>query len=373
MMSFSTRSKGLLFGLTLLALALPPGSALAQTQPGFRTEVITREIPVPWGMVWLPDGDMLVTNRRGELYRVSNGQLSAPLAGVPEVHANGQGGLLDIALHPDYASNGWLYITYSSPEGGGGSHTALMRAKLEGNALVEQEVLYKGEGNTSSRAHYGSRIAFDNNGFLYFSIGERGAHFDNAQQLDRDGGKIYRLHDDGRIPADNPFVNTPGAKPAVFSHGHRNPQGLTIHPTTGELWEHEHGPMGGDEINIIRSGLNYGWPLIGYGIDYNGQPLAEATSREGFEQPVFYWDPSIAPSGMAFITSDNYGAELKGHLLVGSLKFNYIVHLVLEGNNVVASENVFAGIGRVRNIKQGPDGYIYVATEGNGILRIVPE
>src|SRR5690606_14984812 len=199
------------------------------------------------------------------------------------------------------------------------------------------------------------------------------AHFENAQQLDRDGGKIYRLHDDGSVQADNPFVNTPGAIAAVWSHGHRNPQGLVLHPQTGELWEHEHGPMGGDEINIIRAGRNYGWPLVGYGIDYNGQPLAEATQRDGMEQPVHYWDPSIAPSGMEFITSDNYGDELVGHLLVGSLKFNYMVHLVLEGNNIVAFENVFPGIGRVRNIKQGPDGYIYVATEGNGILRIVPE
>lgn len=358
----------------LLTIALPFTAAIAQNQPGFRTEKVVEGIDVPWGMTWLPDGDMLVTNRGGQLYRVHEGTLSAPLGGVPAVHVNGQGGLLDIALHPDYANNGWIYISYSSREGGGsGSHTAIMRAKLQGDSLVEQQVLYKGEGNTESGAHYGSRIVFDNAGYLFFSIGERGAHFDNAQQLDRDGGKIYRLHDDGRIPADNPFVNTPGAKTAVYSHGHRNPQGLTLHPTTGQVWEHEHGPMGGDEINIIQPGKNYGWPLIGYGIDYNGQPLAVATSREGIEQPIFYWDPSIAPSGMAFITSDNYGPDLKGHLLVGSLKFRYMVHLVLDGNNVVASENVFPGIGRVRNIKQGPDGYIYVATEGDGIIRILPE
>ncbi len=358
----------------LFAVAIPFTTAIAQNQPGFRTEKVVEGIDVPWGMTWLPDGDMLVTNRGGQLYRVHEGTLSAPLGGVPEVHVNGQGGLLDIALHPDYANNSWIYMTYSSREGGGsGSHTAIMRAKLQGDSLVEQQVLYKGEGNTELGAHYGSRIVFDNEGYLYFSIGERGAHFDNAQQLDRDGGKIYRLHDDGRIPADNPFVNTPGAKTAVYSHGHRNPQGLTLHPTTGQVWEHEHGPMGGDEINIIQPGKNYGWPIIGYGIDYNGQPLAVATSREGIEQPIFYWDPSIAPSGMAFITSDIYGPTLKGHLLVGSLKFRYMVHLVLDGNNVVASENVFPGIGRVRNIKQGPDGYIYVATEGDGIIRILPE
>lgn len=366
--------KTLTYLLLALSLALLPCSFVnAQTQPGFRTETVVTDIPVPWGMAWLPDGDMLVTNRGGELYRVHNGQKTA-LSGVPQVHVNGQGGLLDIVTHPDYANNGWLYITYSSLEGSGeGSHTAIMRAKLQGNSLVNQEVLYKGEENSTRGQHYGSRIAFDREGYLYFSIGERGAHFENAQQLDRDGGKIYRLFDDGRIPPDNPFVNTPGAKPAVYSHGHRNPQGLAMHPVTGQIWEHEHGPMGGDEINIILPGRNYGWPIIGYGVNYNGQPLAVATSRDGMEQPVFYWDPSIAPSGMAFITSDNYGPELKYHLLVGSLKFNYMVHLVLDGNTVVAHENVFPGIGRVRNIKQGPDGYIYVATEGNGILRILPE
>lgn len=358
----------------LLAVSLAAPAANAQNQPGFRLEKVAEGIAIPWGMTWLPNGDMLVTNRGGELYRVRDGQVSAPLDGVPEVHVNGQGGLLDIVAHPNYVSNGWLYITYSSPEGdGAGSHTALMRAKLQGDSLVEQEVLYKGEENSGRGQHYGSRIAFDSEGYLYFSIGDRGAHFENVQQLERDGGKIYRLHDDGRIPADNPFVNTPGAKTAVYSYGHRNPQGLTVHPTTGRIWEHEHGPMGGDEINLIQPGRNYGWPIIGYGIDYNGQPLAEATSREGIEQPVFYWDPSIAPSGMAFITSDNYGPDLKGHLLVGSLKFRYMVHLILDGDRVTASENVFQGIGRVRNIKQGPDGYIYVATEGNGILRILPE
>lgn len=358
----------------LLAGSIFATAVFAQSQPGFRTETVAEGIDVPWGMTWLPNGDMLVTNRGGQLYRVRDRQVSAPLGGVPEVHVNGQGGLLDIVAHPNYVDNGWLYITYSSPEGGGqGSHTAIMRAKLQGDSLVEQQVLYKGEENSGRGQHYGSRIAFDSAGYLYFSIGDRGAHFENVQQLDRDGGKIYRLHDDGRIPADNPFINTPGAKAAVYSYGHRNPQGLTVHPTTGQIWEHEHGPMGGDEINLIQPGRNYGWPIIGYGIDYNGQPLAEATSREGIEQPLFHWDPSIAPSGMAFITSDNYGADLKGHLLVGSLKFRYMVHLVLDGNRVTATENVFQGIGRVRNIKQGPDGYIYVATEGNGIIRILPE
>lgn len=358
----------------VLAVSLSATVAIAQTQPGFRTETVAEGIDVPWGMAWLPNGDMLVTNRGGQLYRVRDGEVSEPLGGLPVAHINGQGGLLDIVTHPNHVQNGWIYITYSSPEGDGdGSNTAIMRARLQGDTLVDQQVLYKGEENSSRGQHYGSRIAFDRDGYLYFSIGDRGAHFENVQQLDRDGGKIYRLHDDGRVPADNPFVNSHGAKAAIYSYGHRNPQGLTVHPTTGQIWEHEHGPMGGDEINLIQAGRNYGWPIIGYGLDYNGQPLAEATSREGVEQPLYYWDPSIAPSGMAFITSDNYGADLKGHLLVGSLKFRNMVHLVLDGNRVTATENVFQGIGRVRNIKQGPDGYIYVATEGDGIIRILPE
>jgi glucose/arabinose dehydrogenase len=246
-----------------------------------------------------------------------------------------------------------------------------MRAKLDGNGLTQQEVLYKGEENSTRRQHYGSRIAFDDENYLYFSIGDRGAHFENVQDLSRDGGKIYRLHDDGRVPQDNPFVGQDDAKEAIFSYGHRNPQGLAMNPGTGEIWEHEHGPQGGDEVNIIAAGNNYGWPKIGYGVNYGGAPLAEATSAPGVEQPIHYWDPSIAPSGMAFVTSDKY-PDWQGDLLVGSLKFAYLVLLDLDGNTVTDTRNIFEGIGRVRNVKQGPDGFIYVATEGNGIVRIVP-
>jgi glucose/arabinose dehydrogenase len=361
-----------IFRVSLLALAVA-SAANAQEQSGFTLEKVVNGIAVPWGMTWLPDGDMLVTNRAGEMYRVSDGVAGMPLQGLPAIHANGQGGLLDIQLHPDYANNGWIYFSYSSPEGrGDGSHTAIMRAKLQGTSLVEQEVIYKGEGNTNRRQHYGSRIEFDDAGYLYFSIGDRGAHFENVQDLSRDGGKIYRLHDDGRVPADNPFVGNADAKPAIYSYGHRNPQGMAKNPVTGQIWAHEHGPQGGDEVNIIQSGKNYGWPIIGYGVNYGGAPLAVATHREGVEQPVYYWDPSIAPSGMTFVTSDKY-PDWQGDLLVGSLKFAYIVKLDLDGDEVTGTETLFEGIGRVRNLREGPDGYIYVATEGNGILRIVPE
>lgn len=339
------------------------------------TETIISEISVPWGMDWLPDGDMLITGRSGELYRYSDGALvEEPISGVPEVWARGQGGLLDIAVHPDYAENGWIYITYSSPEGGSGANTALMRAKLneDRTSLVEQEVLYKAEPNTSRGQHFGSRIVFDNEGHVYFGIGDRGNRNENPQDISRDGGKIYRLNADGSIPEDNPFVGQEGLD-AIFAYGIRNPQGMDLHPQTGELWEHEHGPRGGDEINIIRAGNNYGWPVISFGINYDGTEFTEDTARAGMEQPEWYWDPSIAPSGMTFVTGNRY-PEWQGDILVGSLKFGYVVRADVENNSVVSDEILFKNIGRVRNIKQGPDGYIYIATEtDNGIVRVVPK
>jgi aldose sugar dehydrogenase len=350
------------------------GAALAQGLPNFTTETVTSDINMPWGMTWLPNGDMLVTARTGELHRVSNGRVSDPIAGLPEVHVNGQGGLLDIVLHPQYQSNGWIYISFSDPSGEGeGSNTSIIRGKLDGNRLVEQQVIYRGDINTTRGQHYGGRMIFDNAGYLYFSIGDRGDHFVTVQDLSRDGGKIYRVNDDGSIPADNPFVNTPNAKPAIWSYGHRNPQGIDINPVTGEVWASEHGPRGGDEINIARAGLNYGWPQVGYGINYNGQPLAERTHAEGVEQPAWYWDPSIATSGIAFVTSDRY-PELKNHLLVGALRGSKLELLEIYDNRVIRSMDLLTGdaAGRIRDIRQGPDGYIYLGIEGEGIKRLIP-
>jgi glucose/arabinose dehydrogenase len=337
------------------------------------TETVVTGIPLPWGMDWLPDGDMLITNRDGQLYLFSNGELvTEPIDGVPEVWARGQGGLLDIALHPDYEENGWIYITYSDPEGGSGANTTLLRARLNDDRtnLIDKEKLYHAEPNTSRGQHFGSRIEFDDEGHVYFGIGDRGNRDENPQDITRDGGKIYRLNDDGSIPEDNPFVGKRGAKEAVFAYGIRNPQGMDMHPETGQLWEHEHGPRGGDEVNIIMAGKNYGWPVISFGINYSGTEFAEDTARSGMEQPEWYWDPSIAPSGMTFVTSDKY-PEWQGDILVGSLKFGYIVRADVENNTVVDDEILFENIGRVRNIRQGPDGYIYVATEGNGIVRLI--
>ena len=280
---------------------------------------------------------------------------------------------MDIELHPDYENNGWIYLSYASTEGNGkGGNTAIMRGKLSNNKLVQQEKLYKASPNSTRGQHFGSRIEFDRDGYLLFSIGERGNRDVNPQDITRDGGKIYRLHDDGRIPDDNPFVEQSEAKNAIWSYGHRNPQGLALHPETGQLWEHEHGPRGGDEINIIQKGENYGWPIITYGINYSGTPITDETSRPGMEQPLYQWTPSIAPSGMAFVTSDKY-PKWKGSLLVGSLAFQYLERLEMQDNQVVYREKLMDGMGRVRNVRQAPDGFIYVSVEGKGIYRLVPK
>lgn len=360
--------------LSLSACAQQSESKVKAEPPltlNYTTEVVVPELNIPWGMAFLPDGSMLITEKAGELIHFKNGT-KTNISGLPEVYLRGQGGLLDIEIHPDYANTGWIYITYASAEGDGdGGNTALMRGKLKDNAFVEKQLLYKAGPNTKKGQHFGSRIEFDNDGYLYFSIGERGNRDENPQDITRDCGKIYRLNDDGSIPTDNPFVDTPNAKTAIYSYGHRNPQGMAIHPETGAIWVNEHGPKGGDEINIIAKGKNYGWPVISYGVNYSGTAFTEITEKEGMEQPLFYWVPSIAPSGMAFVTSDKY-PDWENSILVGSLKFQYLERLVLKNNKVVKREELFKGIGRVRNVIQGPDGYIYVAAEDTGIVKIIP-
>ncbi len=339
----------------------------------FTAELLIDEIPIPWGMAFLPDGSMLVTEISGDLIHFKDGQKNK-VKNVPKVYKRGQGGLLDVALHPDYESNGWIYISYSSDEGKEkGGHTALIRAKLKDNGLVDIEQLYKATPNTTKGQHFGSRIVFSNDGYLYLSIGERGARDENPQDITRDGGKIYRFNDDGSIPDDNPFVGTEGAKTAIYSYGHRNPQGLAKHPETGEIWDNEHGPRGGDEINIIEPGANYGWPVVTYGINYSGTEITDKTEMEGMTQPIHYWVPSIAPSGMAFISSEKYGTDWKGSVLVGSLKFQYLERLAMDGTEVTKREKLMADMGRVRDVKEGPDGLIYVAVEGKGIYKLVPK
>lgn len=338
----------------------------------FTAELLIDEMQIPWGIAFLPDGALLVTEKSGKIIHFKDGK-KTKIDKVPKVYARGQGGLLDIVVHPDYENNGWIYITYASPEGEEkGGNTALLRAKLKNNSLTNKELLYKASPNTTKGQHYGSRIVFDKDGYLYFSIGERGARDVNPQDLTRDGGKIYRLNADGSIPEDNPFVGTDGAKTAIYSYGHRNPQGLDIHPETGAVWNHEHGPRGGDEINIVKKGANYGWPVITYGINYSGTEITDKKKMDGMEQPVHYWVPSIAPSGMAFVTTDTYG-NWKGSILAGSLAFQYLERLEMDGTTVKSREKLMEGLGRVRDVRQGPDGIIYVAVEGKGVYQLVPK
>nr|WP_299383707.1 PQQ-dependent sugar dehydrogenase [Allomuricauda sp.] len=342
------------------------------TSIDFTAHLVIPDLLNPWGMVFLPNGGILVSEKSGKLLYYKDGK-STQIANIPDIYVRGQGGFLDIELHPNYSENGWIYFSFSSSEGGGkGGNTAILRAKLSGDRLVENQLLYKASPNTTKGQHFGSRLEFDNEGLLYFSVGDRGNRDANPQNVKRDGGKIYRIHDDGSIPADNPFVDKTGAKTAIYSYGHRNPQGLTFHPTTGKLWEHEHGPRGGDEINLIEKGKNYGWPVITYGINYSGTKITDETARPGMEQPVYQWTPSIGPSGMTFVSSDKY-PKWQGNLLVGSLAFQYLERLVLENDKVTYREKLMDGLGRVRNVRQAPDGFIYVAIEGKGIYKLEPK
>lgn len=337
---------------------------------GVQYKVVVSNLSIPWGFTFLPDNNILFTEKEGDLYLFKNG-ISFKIKGMPEVTLRGQGGLMDVELHPNFEENNWIYSTYASSEGEGrGANTVLMRAKLVDNRLTKKEKIYKAEPNSSRGQHFGSRIAFDDSNHVYFSVVDRGNRDENPQDITRDCGKIYRLNDDGSIPEDNPFVNLKNAKKAIFSYGHRNPQGMERNPFTGEIWTHEHGPKGGDEINIIQKGKNYGWPIISYGVNYSGTKFTNITKKEGMEQPLLHWTPSIAPSGMAFVSSDVY-ANWNGNLLVGSLKFQYIVNCYLKDGKVIKQEKLLEGIGRVRSIELGNDGYIYAGVEGVGIIKIL--
>lgn len=351
------------------------GAIVESEKQRFIVDTIVSGLDVPWGLAFLPNGDMLISERSGKLLIFSNGELSEPVKGLPQVMAFGQGGLLDICLHPEYEKNGWIYFSYSAPDPDSRKrigNTAIMRARLKGNQLTDSQVIFKGSPMTDKGHHFGSKLAFDKQNRLYFGIGDRGQHFDFPQKLDNTNGKIHRINDDGSIPEDNPFVKTPRAVASIYSYGHRNPQGTAFHPITGELWETEHGPKGGDEINLIKPGKNYGWPVISYGINYDGTILTELTEKEGLEQPISYWTPSIAPCGMTFVTGDQY-KNWKNNMLVGSLSFKYLERIVLNGQAVIHREKLLENIGRVRNVVMSPDGFIYVAIETPGkILRLTP-
>ncbi|WP_285010593.1 PQQ-dependent sugar dehydrogenase [Pedobacter faecalis] len=351
----------------------------------FKTENMTIKLEqvsgpgldVPWGIAFLPGGDLLVTDRGGKLFRVGRDKSMTEISGVPEVWSRGQGGLMDVITDPGFASNSTIYLSYSKPKNENGTSmgtTAIMRAVLKGNALSNQKDIFVAEPYQRTQLHYGSRMQFGRDGYLYFSVGERGNEKANPQEIKNNAlGKIHRIKSDGTIPADNPFVKTAGALSSIYSYGHRNPQGLTIHPTTGKIWETEHGPRGGDELNIVSPGKNYGWPVISYGINYNGKPITNLTAKAGMEQPVHYWIPSIGPSGLAFVQGNKYKGWT-GNVLAGSLRFEFLQRLVLTGNKVTKQEILFKNIGRVRDVRMGPDGFIYMAVESPGrVFRLVPQ
>ncbi len=353
--------------------ALSANQVVESEEQKFIVDTVVSGLGVPWGLEFLPNGDLLIAERSAKLYHFTNYELQE-ITGLPEIMVKGQGGLMDLELHPNYEENGWLYLSYSgyADDNQNEGCTNVMRARLNGNQLVDQEVIFNGFPDSNRGQHWGCKLEFDRDGYLFFGVGDRGNRDVNPQTLTNLSGKIHRIYDDGSIPEDNPFVDTPNAQPSIYSYGHRNPQGTCMHPETGEIWETEHGPRGGDELNLIKPGLNYGWPVISYGINYDGTSFTDITEKEGMEQPIIYWDPSIAPCGTTFVKGDRY-KNWKNNILVGSLRFMYVERVVLDGNTVTHQEKLLEGIGRVRNVEMSPDGFIYVAIENPGkILRLIP-
>ena len=383
-------SAGLLVAavLSVPALAQPPGP------PGERFKVVTvaEGLKNPWSMAWLPNGDMLVTERGGALRIVRNGKLLPdPVPGVPAVRALGQGGLQEVAVHPKFAQNHFIYLSYAKPRNGNKEGTtALLRAKFENDKLVDAKEIFEAKAWNERPGHFGARIAFDRDGFLFMSVGDRMAGlggpngFDGtdhpAQSLMSHQGKILRLRDDGTVPADNPFVGRSDALPEIWSWGHRNPQGLAVHPDTNQLWATEHGPQGGDELNLIKKGANYGWPVIGYGANYAiGTEIHQARNKEGMEQPKAFWVPSIGISGLLFYTGDKF-PNWKGNVFIGGMsgQWRQLVRVSLNGETVANREPLLFGQYRIRDLRQGPDGFIYLATDSQttgqmtSIVRLEP-
>ncbi|WP_298723080.1 PQQ-dependent sugar dehydrogenase [uncultured Ferrovibrio sp.] len=367
-----------LAGLACLAPSAMIAPVQAQQSQTIRTQEATvRAVTVakglenPWGFAFLPDGRILVTERPGRMRLIGkDGKLSAPVEGVPEVFAQGQGGLLDVRLDPDFTTNRTLYFTYAEP-GDGGASTALASARLMDNRLETVKVLFRQQPKLGGGNHFGSRVVIGGDGMLWLGLGER-FRFDPAQDLSNHLGKVIRLEKDGRVPPDNPFVGRNDAQPEIWSYGHRNIQGMAVHPGTGVVWLNEHGARGGDEINIPEKGKNYGWPVIAYGVHYSGEKIGIGTEAPGMEQPIFYWDPSIAPSGMAFYTGDKIPAW-KGNVFIGSLKFGAVYRIILDGTRVTGQEKIDIG-DDIRDVRQGPDDLLYLATAGSDgrIIRLEP-
>jgi len=367
----------------LLAVLLPAGAILPAAaletvvesvrseEESFRVVLLAGGLANPWGMAFLPDGGILVTERRGRLKLYRDGSVSE-IGGLPAIRAVGQGGLLDVVLHPDYARNGWIYFAYSAGRGRE-LGTRIARARLRGDRLADVQELFRMDRGGSTGRHFGSRLVFLPDRTLLFTIGERGERR-RAQGLDDHAGKTLRIRDDGGIPADNPFVGRPDALPQIYTYGNRNAQGMALQPETGLVWQHEHGPRGGDEVNIIEAGTNYGWPEITYGREYSGGEVSPDTSAPGMEQPVTYWVPSIAPSGMSFYDGSAFPGW-RGNLFVGALAGRHLRRLVVDGRDVVHQEVLLEGrLGRIRDVRQGPDGHLYLLTDERSgeLLRLEP-
>lgn len=355
--------------------AKPQGTSVANSElHAFRVETVTEGLETPWSVAFLPDGRMLVSEKAGRLRVVVDGKLvPEPVAGVPAVWSKGQGGLLDVAPHPDYARNGFIYLSYSHEGPDSSAMTRVLRARLKDGALVDQQLVFAPpvEQYRKGPNHFGSRFVFDGKGHLFFTIGER-EHKADAQDLARPNGKLHRVRDDGSVPADNPFVKTPGALATIWSYGHRNSQGLALHPESGELWEVEHGPRGGDELNLVLPGRNYGWPVITYGMNYDGTPITHLTAQPGMEQPVLHWTPSIAVCALDVYVGDRF-PRWRNDLLVSSLAAEELRRLRVVDGRVSGQEVLFKGIGRIRDVVVGPDGLVYLAFNGpDRVARLVP-
>jgi glucose/arabinose dehydrogenase len=359
--------------ILLLAGALFPATATAAS-PEFEVEMLVDGgLKNPWGLAFLPNGDLLITERQGNLRVFRDGALVAePIAGLPPIREVRQGGLLGIALHPRFADNRLIYLAYAGAEGGAHS-TEVLRGRFDGARLEQVETIFRARPKVRGGRHFGGRLLFDDAGYLFITLGDRGRD-DDAQDLNLHSGSLIRLHDDGTIPADNPFNDNPAAAPGIYTLGNRNMQGIVVHPQTREVWTHEHGPQGGDEVNIMRAGVNYGWPVITYGRNYGtGTQIGEGTHKDGMAQPIYKWVPSIAPSGMTFYTGERFG-QWRGDLFVGSLKFGLLVRLDVEGEAIVGEQRMLHNVGRVRDVIEGPDGFLYLVTDSpNGqLLRLVP-
>jgi glucose/arabinose dehydrogenase len=365
-----------------LGITKPPVPSMLETQDYLvNVDVMAQGLETPWSIAFMTPERALVTEKTGRLRIVENGTLLPDsILGIPQVRNSGQGGLLDVNVDPDFATNGWIYLAFSHPiakkEGDDiePAMTSIVRGHLTGNTFTDQQILFEAphESYKTAAWHFGSRIVFDPEGYLYFSIGDRGSSED-AQDISKPNGKIHRIHSDGRIPSSNPFYGQKNAIQSIYSYGHRNPQGLAVHPETGQVWDTEHGPLGGDELNLIKPGLNYGWPVISYGINYNGEIITDLTRKEGMEQPIHYWKPSIATCGADFYSGDLF-PKWKNKLLVGALKFEEVQLLDIENDRVMYSQTLLKNAGRVRDVTTGPDGAIYVVlNKPDVVLRLSPK